>query len=788
MIQILALRDVQKSNGQMSKAEVWFERGLRAANLEEILANPLSFLAKVEESERFNIYFTEADCVEERGRKLVEQFHIPFDVDKLDLPPGEVASAHLETYAIVICKALGLDPRTVGTVFSGNGLQFHVGIQEPIDDVDYFGEHRVHYKAACDRINAALRKANLPGEADPSVWSPARLMRMPGTRNIKPNKPTRLSRVIQPHIERLATNITRLSGLPELGSEDTIAKSVADTFPTPDVKEIMGERGCGFMRFAQIHPDKISEPQWYAALSISARFPNGREFSHKLSEGHPSYDYHEADRKIQQAKESSGPRTCTSINQLWDGCRSCPHWGKVLSPIVIEGPDHIKTAHTGFHTVSFSKDGTPKIGKPHHDDLVKHFRNTHPFKSVEGKIWIYDGSAYSGADVQDLHKFANDNFEPTVNKNMRDEFISRLQYNDKEKPDWFFQSTEGRINFKNAILSIRDGSLGPHSPEAGFTSTVPFDYDVAAAAPRWEKFLQEVMLGRQDLIDLLQEYVGYALGNMPSDTHEKALILFGDGSNGKSTFVKVLRQLFGEQATSNVSARNLSNDQILKLTEGKLINIAEENSADSFKNSELLKNFISGGKISIKEVYTKPYEISATAKLVMLCNRLPSTFDTTHGMLRKFFIVPFDATFTDETKDINLYRNLLEELPGIANWAIEGYKRLKRQGNFSKSETVDKAMQRFTQSNDSVLMWMTESVEFTEDDAIQCNRQELYDDYRDFCRSNGIREQSARAVYEGIRARGKKILKKEVQEHRPKLGKDRVYTMSNVIHLTKLKH
>lgn len=771
MIQILALRDyLNKQSGKMEKAEVWFEKGMRAPTVEAILETPEKFLQVLEPSERVNIYFTVADTLEERGRKLAGLYHIPFDIDKLVLP-GDPTDGELETLARVAIEALGLKYEETGVLFSGNGIQFFVGMTKAIEDPAEFADLRPYYKAACGRINAALKKAGFAGEADPAVWSPARLMRMPQTWNEKPNKPRRMARVIQAKIERIETDIKKLSGIPEISLADQIPRTVADTMPLPDVKTILGTGGCGFLAWNVAKPEEVSEPQWYAALSITSRFPNGRAFSHEMSKGHPGYDYHQADLKIDQALIASGPRTCESISQLWDGCKDCIHFKKgKASPITLEGPDHIKTQHTGFHHMIYDGDKTKK-GKPDFDGLTKYFMSLYPYKSVARAIWAFEGSHYRMMKDTELEFFANAHFNPKLNRQGRKEFIDWAMYHNGEEPNWFQKTTEGKINFQNVVLDIRSGEQLPKSPAYGFTATIPFDYDPLAKCPRWEKFMGEVMLGRQELIDVIQEFCGYALAGMNPRTHEKAIVFSGEGSNGKSTLVDVLRSIFTEQGASNISVRGMTNNQNMVNIEGKLANIAEENSDDSFKDAELLKNFISGGMVLMKRLYAQPYEVANRAKLFMLCNKLPRTIDTTYGMMRKLMIVPFDAKFTVANKNINLGAELKAELPGIVNWIIEGYKRLEKQGKFTHSPIIENASTRYFHTHDSVAAWFEEEVEISPSDEAIANRQELYNSYKSFCEDNGIRfVQTSRTVYDFLRkkaeeANGRPPLEKNHREN-----------------------
>src|SRR5690606_9330543 len=71
------------------------------------------------------------------------------------------------------------------------------------------------------------------------------------------------------------------------------------------------------------------------------------------------------------------------------------------------------------------------------------------------------------------------------------------------------------------------------------------------------------------------------------------------------------------------------------------------------------------------------------AKLIFCCNGQLRASDTSDGLARRLSIIDFPCKFVDfpdpsdpyqRTKDVQLEPKLLAELPGIFNWAYQGYK------------------------------------------------------------------------------------------------------------------
>ncbi len=99
------------------------------------------------------------------------------------------------------------------------------------------------------------------------------------------------------------------------------------------------------------------------------------------------------------------------------------------------------------------------------------------------------------------------------------------------------------LGVANGVVDLRSGTLRRGSPSDRITIHTDIQFDSSALCPRWNQFLVEVFEDNQELIDFVQRAVGYSL---TGDTSEQCLFLiFGGGSNGKSTFLEVLRRVAG---------------------------------------------------------------------------------------------------------------------------------------------------------------------------------------------------------------------------------------------------
>ena len=107
-----------------------------------------------------------------------------------------------------------------------------------------------------------------------------------------------------------------------------------------------------------------------------------------------------------------------------------------------------------------------------------------------------------------------------------------------------FDRNKGLLNLRNGILNLACRELVPHDRARYITRMAQVDYDPDAKAPVWEAFIQSVTGGDAQLAEYLQVMVGYCLCG---STREQCMFfLYGDGANGKSTFLETLAKMLGD--------------------------------------------------------------------------------------------------------------------------------------------------------------------------------------------------------------------------------------------------
>ncbi len=280
-------------------------------------------------------------------------------------------------------------------------------------------------------------------------------------------------------------------------------------------------------------------------------------------------------------------------------------------------------------------------------------------------------------------------------------------------------------------------ALRPHSPALFSPVVLPCDYDPSADCPRWQEFLSTNFQDDEDLIALLQQWFGYCLGT--SASHQRFLLMEGEGRNGKSVICAALTALLGPSNVSHVPLEFFGEKHALISTLGKLANIASEIGEIDRVAEGVLKAFTAGDRMPFEPKFKSIIEAIPTAKLVFATNNRPRFSDRSAGLWRRMILLPLHYQVPLDRVILGMDQSSfwLEsgELPGILNWAIAGAAALRRQGCFTTSEVSAAALDSYRMESNPARQFLTETYEpnpqwFEVSSAI-------YKSYTDWCKSQG---------------------------------------------------
>jgi putative DNA primase/helicase len=267
-----------------------------------------------------------------------------------------------------------------------------------------------------------------------------------------------------------------------------------------------------------------------------------------------------------------------------------------------------------------------------------------------------------------------------------------------------FDSNPYLFNFANCTVNVCTGEAYPHNRDDYLTIAVPFNYNPNAKAPVCMQFLNDIMLGREELVTFLQKAFGLC---MTADVTEQVwFLLLGSGENGKSTLLEAVAYALGDYSTAidpstiSVSKKDGSSasSDIARLRGMRMVRVSETEQGTRLA-SELIKRMTGGDKQTARFLYGRDFDFKYSHKLFVFTNHEPVVTESSHGFWRRVRKVPFDYTVPAEKKDKQLPTKLEKEVEGILAWMVEGAKKWKREG-LEVPELVKQATQRYREEQD----------------------------------------------------------------------------------------
>lgn len=315
-----------------------------------------------------------------------------------------------------------------------------------------------------------------------------------------------------------------------------------------------------------------------------------------------------------------------------------------------------------------------------------------------------------------------------------------------DKDDHILGTTAGDVDL------IR-GELLPHCPSRMITQRSPIEVDDSATSPIWESFLNDTFQHDQNLIANVCKAVGYTLSG--STDEQCMFMLLGSGANGKSVFIHVVTALLGGYAIAArpgmlVKQNRSSTNDIARLKGKRLLTVPEESSNNTLDET-LIKQLTAGDVISGRHLYEEYSDFRPKVKIWMTANNLPQISGHDYGIKRRIRIIPFDKVVRPEDQDPKLLDKLLEELPGIFNWALQGYQQWAKEG-LSNCDAIDGATNAYLADQDPYSVWFDKRVHAGA--GFECKASDVYDSFCNYCDSYALPEMSNRHFADRLRTEG----------------------------------
>lgn len=310
------------------------------------------------------------------------------------------------------------------------------------------------------------------------------------------------------------------------------------------------------------------------------------------------------------------------------------------------------------------------------------------------------------------------------------------------------------VNVKNGLYNVLDGSFKPHTPEYYSTVQINATFDSTAKCKRFLEFLKGI-LHREEII-LLQEIFGYLL--IPVNKAQKAFVFVGAPNAGKSTLLSVAQDiLLGSENVSNIPWQSLSDRFKTAELFGRLANIFADLPSKNIDDNGMFKALTGEDYITAERKNKDPFSFRPYARLLFSCNEIPKNYnDRSDGFYRRLILIRFDKSVPSNKRDPNLREKLAVERDGIFMWALDGLRRLMANSYiFTETERTKAEILRYKVESNSALLFLEECCEV--DEKAECVREELFQQYREFCIKNAMKPLSQTNFNRDVEASDERI-------------------------------
>ena len=295
---------------------------------------------------------------------------------------------------------------------------------------------------------------------------------------------------------------------------------------------------------------------------------------------------------------------------------------------------------------------------------------------------------------------ADKNIGRVSNSSGKDAMIKEFKaLNDIPVESEEFNRDKYLLNTDSGIIDLKTGDVKPFDPS--YMQSKSTNIKVSYDEPKlWLKFLNDIFYRGEDkkndtkeIVDCIQLCLGYSLCG--STREQIMFLLYGGGSNGKSTFTDVVGKMMGDYgdsiASENLMQQRTSNNSaiysIAKLQGCRFLETGETEEGGRFAEA-MIKRITGGDQISAQFKFGNEFSFRPQFKLWMSTNNRPIIRGTDYGIWRRIFPFPFIRSFTEEEKDKDLPEKLEKELPMILGWAIQGFQKYQKLGGIKMPECL----------------------------------------------------------------------------------------------------
>ena len=266
----------------------------------------------------------------------------------------------------------------------------------------------------------------------------------------------------------------------------------------------------------------------------------------------------------------------------------------------------------------------------------------------------------------------------------------------------------------NKIINLQNGEIRQRNKSDYFTDFVKYDY--LNDYNEIPGFIKNIFDNNIELINFIQQILGYVLTG--SNELQCFIIFYGNGSNGKSTLLKLLELILGNMFQSMTLFELYKKEPEYLINKYNLLNKRLYILDECEKNMELNDRKI---KFLVDKCYSK----------LILCTNYKPVFNTNFSFIRRLIYIPFNIKFVNNPIEINekkLIKNIKCDLDKFFTWIVKGS--IKYYNNDLNTTFAEQLKDNLISEIDPVLDFIKNKITFKNNTATKSST--LYDEYKKY--------------------------------------------------------
>lgn len=376
------------------------------------------------------------------------------------------------------------------------------------------------------------------------------------------------------------------------------------------------------------------------------------------------------------------------------------------------------------------------------DKFAVFLKNNHHIIRINNQLHIYKDGIYVPGQTE--IESAMIQHIPGLSRAKRAEVMSYLDILIRQNTP---VADAKMIAFRNGLLNLQDDSFVSFTPDHIITNIIPWDYNPNSYFELTDKVMNNISCQDKEIRSLLEEMVGYCL--FRRNELGKAFILTGEGANGKSTFLNMLKHLLGKKNLSVLDLKKLDDRFSTVMLFGKLANIGDDISDEFVTDAASFKKIVTGETIDAEQKGQPKFDFEPYVKLIFSANNIPRIGKgrDSGAILRRLVIVPFNARFEEGQPGFMPFigddLKSQESMEYLIQIGLTGLKRVLSKRQFTKSEAMQRELDEFEETNNPVLGFFREA---DGDEEIRIENEptnEVYKHYQEYCIATNLTPMSA---------------------------------------------